>query len=127
MISVCVAVYRIHTAPNVAGLGVALPQALEGRPGELVVALNGVDARAAGVPSDARTVDLGVNRGVAPGWNAAARAARGEVLVFCNDDVELGPGSLAALADALARAPRPAWSGRWARAGTWRVGSTGIG
>jgi GT2 family glycosyltransferase len=105
MISVCVAVYRIHTAPNVAGLGAALPQALDGRPGELVVALNGVDGQAAGVPSAAQTVDLGVNRGVAPGWNAAARAARGEVLVFCNDDVELGPGSLAALADALALRP----------------------
>ena len=101
MISVCVAVYRIHTAPDVAGLGAALSQALDGRPGELVVALNGVDGQAAGVPSAAHTVDLGVNRGVAPGWNAAARAARGEVLVFCNDDVELGQGSLAGLANAL--------------------------
>jgi GT2 family glycosyltransferase len=102
MISVCVAVYRSHTAPNVAGLGAALSHALDGRAGELIVALNGVNGRAAGIPSVARTVDLGVNRGVAPGWNAAARAAQGEVLVFCNDDVELGSGSLAGLADALA-------------------------
>jgi GT2 family glycosyltransferase len=105
MISVCVAVYRIHTAPNVAGLEVALPQALDGRAGELVVALNGVDKQAAGIPSAVHTVDLGVNRGVAPGWNAAARTARGEMLVFCNDDVELGPGSLAVLANALALRP----------------------
>lgn len=105
MISVCVAVYRIHAEPNVAGLGEALPRALDGRPGELVVALNGVDGQAAGIPATAQTVDLGVNRGVAPGWNAAARAARGEVLVFCNDDVQLGSGSLAGLADALARRP----------------------
>lgn len=106
MISVCVAVYKAHPAPNVAGIGAALPTALDGRAGELVVALNGIDARAAGVPSGARTVDLGVNRGVAPAWNAAARAAGGEVLVFCNDNVELGPRSVAMLADALQENPQ---------------------
>jgi len=105
MISVCVAVYRAHDKPNVAGLGAALEDALGGRPGELVVALNGIDAGGAGVPSGARSVDLGVNRGVAPGWNAAAQAATGEVLVFCNDDVELGADSLAGLAQALEQHP----------------------
>src|SRR5262249_30085372 len=35
----------------------------------------------------------------------AARAAGGEVLVFCNDDVELGTGSLARLAEVLHRRP----------------------
>ncbi len=105
MISVCVAVYRTHEEPNVGGLGAALANALGGRPGELVVALNGIDAGAAGVPTWARSVDLGVNRGVAPGWNAAALAATGEVLVFCNDDVELGAGSLARLAQALEQQP----------------------
>jgi GT2 family glycosyltransferase len=101
MISVCVAVYRVHEAPNVASIAAALPDALDGREGQLVVALNGVQADAVGVPDDALSVDLRVNRGVAPGWNAAARAAEGDVLVFCNDDVELGQGSLARLQDAL--------------------------
>ena len=73
--------------------------------GELIVALNGIDVRVAGVPPGARTVDLGVNRGVAPGWNSAARAAQGELLVFCNDDVELGEGSLAEAADVLGSHP----------------------
>jgi len=101
MISVCVAVYRAHEAPNVAALGTALDAALDGQDGELVVALNGIDADRAGVPAGAITVDLGVNRGVAPAWNAAARVARGGVLVFCNDDVVLGARSLATLAEAL--------------------------
>jgi GT2 family glycosyltransferase len=105
MISVCVAVYRQHDPPNVASIGAALPGALGGREGELVVALNGIDASAAGVPDGARSVDLGVNRGVAPGWNAAAREGSGEHLVFCNDDVELGHGSLARLALALEQQP----------------------
>jgi len=105
MISVCVAVYRVHAPPNVAALGAALPASLGGQDGELVVALNGIDASTAGVPAHALTVDLGVNRGVAPAWNAAARAAGGDVLVFCNDDVELGAGSLARLADVLRSRP----------------------
>ena len=105
MISVCVAVYRAHPAPNVAAIGTALSDALGGRPGELAVALNGIDADSAQVPSGARTVELAVNRGVAPGWNAAAEASSGDVLVFCNDDVELGAGSLARLAAALEQRP----------------------
>jgi GT2 family glycosyltransferase len=101
VISVCVPVYRAHGPPNVASLGAALPAALDGEDGELVVALNGISASAAGAPSSARTVDLGANRGVAPGWNAAAEAAAGDILVFANDDVELGERSLATLAGAL--------------------------
>jgi GT2 family glycosyltransferase len=53
------------------------------------------------VSAGVRTVDLGVNKGVAPGWNAAAREAAGDVLVFANDDVALGPDSLALLHGAL--------------------------
>jgi GT2 family glycosyltransferase len=71
-----------------------------------VVALNGVNAKQASVPREAVLVDLGVNRGVAPGWNAAAQAARGEVLVFANDDVVLGDSSLAILARALVEHPQ---------------------
>jgi GT2 family glycosyltransferase len=106
MISVCVAVHRVHEAPNVAGIARALDAALDGGEGELVVALNGVEANALGVEGRAVTVGMGVNRGVAPAWNAAAEAAGGDVLAFCNDDVELGAGALARLADALALEPR---------------------
>lgn len=105
MISVCVAVHRVHGAPNVAGLSAELAAALDGHDGGLVVALNGVGADQLSLSANVQTVDLGVNRGVAPAWNAAAGAARGELLVFCNDDVELGGGSLARLADALLEFP----------------------
>ncbi len=106
MISLCVAVYRDHGEPNLASLQRDLPAALAGQAGELVAALNGIDAELAGVSAGAITVDLGINRGVAPAWNAAARAARGEILVFCNDDVKLGSGALARLAGALDENPR---------------------
>ncbi|HEU0249716.1 MAG TPA: glycosyltransferase family 2 protein [Solirubrobacteraceae bacterium] len=104
-VSVCVPVYRAHDQPNVATLAASVPGALDGLDGELVVALNGIDAEHAGVPSEAVVVDLGINRGVAPGWNAAARAARGEILVFANDDVLLGKGALAVIANALDEHP----------------------
>lgn len=104
-ISVCVPVYRVHAEPNVASLARTLPGALGGRAGELVVALNGVGAHELGLPPATRTADLGVNRGVAPGWNTAARASDGETLVFVNDDVVLGDGSLAMLAGALDEHP----------------------
>jgi GT2 family glycosyltransferase len=102
-LSICVPVYRRHDPPNLATFAAALPSALDGLDAELVVALNGIDAQSAGAPDDAVTVDLGVNRGVSPGWNAAGGASRGELLFFCNDDVVPGPGSLARLADALRR------------------------
>ena len=70
-LSVCVPVYRVHDAPNLATLAASVPAALGGLRGELVVALNGIAAAAAGVPDGVRSVDLGVNRGVSPGWNAA--------------------------------------------------------
>jgi GT2 family glycosyltransferase len=105
MLSVCVPIYRRHGPPNVGTLGAALPAALGNEEGELVVALNGIGPSAAGVPRDARTTDLKVNLGVGPGWNAAARVARGDLLCFANDDCELGPGSLARLAAALTTHP----------------------
>jgi GT2 family glycosyltransferase len=104
-LSICVPVYKTHPAPNVASLAAALPAASRELEAELVVALNGITAAEAGVPDGARSVALATNRGVAPGWNAAARAATGAVLVFANDDVELGPGSLALLADVLRARP----------------------
>jgi GT2 family glycosyltransferase len=100
-VSVCVASYRRHGPPNVATLATELEAALDGRDGELVIALNGVTAAGIGAPEWAAVVDLGVNRGVSVGWNAAAAAASGDVLVFANDDLSLGAGSLAMLADAV--------------------------
>jgi GT2 family glycosyltransferase len=79
--------------------------ALGAQEGELVVALNGVRAVDVGVTEGVHAFEMGANRGVAPAWNAAARVAGGEVLVFCNDDVELGPRSLERLAEALSRYP----------------------
>jgi GT2 family glycosyltransferase len=126
-LSVCVPVHRAHPAPNVATLAGGLPAALAGRSGELVVALNGIAADAAGVPDGARTVPLPTNRGVAPGWNAAARAAAGEVLVFANDDVRLGPGALDRLASVLEAEPDAGVVGpvgaRWNRR-TWTHAAT---
>lgn len=105
MISVCVAAYRPHGPPNLATLGASLRGALAGEPGELVVALNGIDRQSAAAPAQARIVDLGVNRGVAPAWNAAGAAASGDLLVFCNDDVALGEGALARLSRVLQMRP----------------------
>jgi GT2 family glycosyltransferase len=104
-VSICVPVYRRHEPPNLATLAAALPDALDGLSGELVVALNGIGADSAGAPPAAVTVGLDVNRGVSPGWNAAATAAGAEVLCFCNDDLLPGPGSLALLARTLLEHP----------------------
>jgi GT2 family glycosyltransferase len=104
-VSVCVPVYRAHPEPNLATLAATMEGALDGLSGELIVALNGISAHAAGVPPWAGAVDLGVNRGVSPGWNAAAAAARGGVLVFANDDLALGHRSLALLREALMARP----------------------
>jgi GT2 family glycosyltransferase len=104
-LSVCVPVYKRHGAPNVASLAAGLPAASGSLRGELVVALNGITAAHAGVPDGVRPAALDTNRGVAPGWNAAAREATGDILVFANDDVEPGPGSLALLVDVLRARP----------------------
>lgn len=100
-VSVCVPAYRAHSEPNLATLAETMERALDGLKGELVVALNGISAAEAGAPAWAKTVDLGMNRGVSPGWNAAAAQARGKVLVFSNDDVLLGQRSLRLMHDAL--------------------------
>ena len=104
-LSVCTPVYRAHEAPNVATLAAGLDAAAAPLRAELVVALNGIDAAGAGVPPGARTVALAANRGVAPGWNAAAGASDADVLCFANDDVVLGPRSLAVLVEALRAHP----------------------
>lgn len=105
-ISVCVAVYRRHRAPNLASLAASLPAAACGRSWELVVTLNGLDARDAGLPRGAHVVAFPENRGVPIAWNAAASKATGRLLCIVNDDVSLGPSALAMLADALDAYPR---------------------
>src|SRR3954467_1301671 len=104
-LSVCVAVYRRHRRPNLASLGEQLPATAGGLATELVVALNGISRGSADVPARAVVVDLGTNRGVPVAWNRAAERARGEVLVFVNDDVALAPESLRLLHDALLDTP----------------------
>lgn len=104
-LSVCVPVHKRHDAPNLETLAAALPEALDGLPGELVVVLNGISAAAAGAPPDAVLVEFGENLGVAKGWNAGARAARAPVLCVVNDDVVPGPGALKLLHDAVTAAP----------------------
>jgi GT2 family glycosyltransferase len=100
-ISVCVAVYKAHDAPNLRTLHAALPQALPGLEWELAVALNGISPEDAEVPDGAVVARLPVNRGVAAGWNAAGAAASGKLLLFVNDDVLPAPGSLRVLHDAM--------------------------
>ncbi len=104
-ISVCVAVYKQHREPNLSSLNASMSDALGPLRGELIVALNGVSAEAAGVPNDASAVAFDVNRGVPVAWNAAARLARAPVLCVVNDDVVLGHDSLALLHQALGREP----------------------
>jgi glycosyltransferase involved in cell wall biosynthesis len=75
---------------------------------ELVVADNGssdatlevVERYRNRVP-ELRVVHAGGARSPAHALNAGARAARGELLLFCDADDEVGDGWLAALADAL--------------------------
>jgi GT2 family glycosyltransferase len=100
-ISVCVAVYRRHRAPNLGSLVDSIPAAVSGLTWELVVTLNGIDASSAGVPAGVRTVRFPENRGVPIAWNAAAAKAQGRLLCIVNDDVVLGPNSLLMLAEAL--------------------------
>ena len=104
-ISVCVPVYKRHRPPNLRALAENIPAASDGLSVELVVVLNGITADAAEAPLSSTLVHHAVNRGVSKAWNAAAAAARAEVLIFSNDDVELGPGSLRALRDALSGMP----------------------
>jgi GT2 family glycosyltransferase/glycosyltransferase involved in cell wall biosynthesis len=77
---------------------------------EVIVLLNGTDpaAAAALTPDDLRNVTLvnsSVNIGFAAGCNLAAQEARGDSLVFLNDDVEVEQGWLAALVGAAAEDP----------------------
>lgn len=104
-ISICVAVYKRHSEPNLGSLAASLPEALGQLNGELIVALNGISAADASVPDYASTVAFELNRGVPVAWNAAARLARAPVLCVVNDDVMFGRDSLVRLHRALTHEP----------------------
>jgi GT2 family glycosyltransferase len=76
---------------------------------EVVVADNGsTDDTAAMLARDfpeVRVLPLGQNLGFARATNLGLQAARGEILVCLNNDIECEPGWLAALVDALDRMP----------------------
>lgn len=105
-LSVCVAVYKKHAAPNLSTLIAELPAAVAGLSYEVVVVLNGIEADTVDAGESSRLISFPVNRGVPVAWNAAAEAARGELLVVINDDVRLGEGSLRMLAEAFDRDPQ---------------------
>src|SRR5215217_6001633 len=79
-------------------------------PHEVIVLLNGATP---GIPatlrrqvSGLRVLESEVNLGFSGGNNRAARHARGELLVFLNDDTEVEPGWLEALVAAADAHPR---------------------
>jgi GT2 family glycosyltransferase len=100
-----VPVWKRHGPPNLRTLAEGLESALDGLQAELVVVLNGIERTDAEVPEGATTVAFGLNRGVAPAWNAAASASSAEVLFLVNDDVALGPGAVRTLVEALRARP----------------------
>jgi GT2 family glycosyltransferase len=61
------------------------------------------DVAAAVAGTGATVVDLPGNPGFAAGVNAGAAAASGGIVVFANDDLELDPGAVIALAGAIER------------------------
>lgn len=105
-LSVVVVTYRnAATLPSVLA---ALQR--EAPPGtELLVVENGGDATVEAVvrgtwPDAVVTVNA-QNRGFAAGANQGVKLATGRSILLLNPDAEVGPGSIAALQDALARLP----------------------
>ncbi len=93
-------------------LGSLRSASLRGEPFETVVVVNGPQPEVAAALADTvrgvRTLELPDNVGFAAGVNAGAAVAGpdSEVVVVGNDDVEVGPGWLDALLDALGAEPR---------------------
>ena len=94
---------------------------------ELIILGNGVGADAVPVSPDERTRVLrsDVNLGFGGGCNWAARHARGEFLVFLNDDTEVQPGWLEALLAAAERHPSVAAVGSLVLAVDGRIEEAG--
>jgi GT2 family glycosyltransferase len=75
---------------------------------EVVVVANDVPGAVSGVLDRhgwVRRVDSRVNRGFGGGCNLGARHARGELLLFLNDDARIGPGWLDSLVAVARRHP----------------------
>ena len=92
---------------NVFTLLASLPAGLDWSDLEVVVVCNGNDpALASRLRAHERVDELlapGVNLGVASGWNLGAASASGKVLCFVNEDVILGPSTLARTIEASSR------------------------
>ena len=76
---------------------------------EVIVVDNGstdgsIDALKSEYP-EVRVLALSVNKGYSGGCNTGIRAARADIVVVLNNDVEVDPGWLQALVDALERHP----------------------
>ena len=92
---------------NVFTLLASLPAGLDRADLEVVVVCNGNDpALASRLRAHERVDELlapGVNLGVASGWNLGAASASGKILCFVNEDVVLGPSTLARTIEAFSR------------------------
>jgi len=87
-------------------IGDAVTSALRAGGDQVEVIVVGDQGEPEGTPPGDSRLRVVVHRGArgfAPACNAGARAARGSLLLFLNDDVQLGPGVLAALDAALGR------------------------
>jgi GT2 family glycosyltransferase len=96
----------VPTRSSWTAIGATVHAVLEAGGTGVEVVVAGDQTAPAEVPRLDPHVRVAVNRGArgfAPTCNAGARAARGELLLFLNDDVVLGAGVLDALAGALAR------------------------
>ncbi len=110
MISQPTASIVIPTSGRSDYLGVTLasvaPQA-EAQDAEILVINDGGDPPTAAVAArfGARVIDLAAPGGANAGRNAGIKAARGELIVLLDDDVEAPPGWLAAMLEGAARNP----------------------
>src|SRR5216683_14831 len=90
---------------NVFTLLPSLPKELMGSRTEVIVLCNGRDeelSRRLRETNADVVIESSVNLGVASGWNRAAESAKGDVIVFANEDAVLGPRALADLVEPFA-------------------------
>jgi GT2 family glycosyltransferase len=99
----CLAALAAQGAPPSSKAASSEAASSEAVPFETLVVLNGASDEVVAVVREriagARVVQSRVNRGFGGGANLAAAEARGQFLVFLNDDTEVQPGWLANLVD----------------------------
>ena len=102
--SVIVPAWRGGTPPPVAALLESVSRSVT-IPLELVVVCNGSDPDLTEYLRDSLSITrlafLTQNAGVARAWNIGAHLALGDVLIFVNEDLVVGPGTIEALSGAL--------------------------